>query len=349
MIWLVFGVMLLAGTLVVAWPLLSKTARFGALPASAIVLVVAVTVTLYARIGTPGAADVSAAAAGVAGQQADIDAMVAGLAQRLAENPDDVAGWKMLARSYVQLRRYADAVDAFEEALARGDSNDGQTLADLGEAVLLQARSPVTGRSAQLFEEALAAAPNNPKALFYSGIAALERGDRDTAADRWETLLAQSPPPEIQDILRQRIAEWRGESAAPAAAAPAVAADVPAGAADVPPGATASIDVSLGEAAAGTAPDDATVFIIARDPAQPSPPIAAVRRRVSELPDTVTLSDADAMIPGRELSAFRELEIVARISMSGGPIEQSGDWYGTLRLDTGQTRQGRIVIDRVVE
>ena len=76
-------------------------------------------------------------------------------------------------------------------------------------------------------------------------------------------------------------------------------------------------------------PAEATVFIIARDPAQPSPPIAVARRLLSDLPDVVRLGDGDSMIPGRALSGFPEIELVARVSVSGQPVAQSGDWFGS--------------------
>ena len=114
------------------------------------------------------------------------------------------------------------------------------------------------------------------------------------------------------------------------------------GAADI---VVVSVRVELSESALNAAPGDATVFVIARDPAQPSPPLAAVRRKVSELPAIVVIGDGDAMIPGRVPSAYDELEIVARISMSGQPIAKTGDWYGDRRVKpmTGETIS--IVID----
>ena len=81
--------------------------------------------------------------------------------------------------------------------------------------------------------------------------------------------------------------------------------------------------------AAASLPAEATVFVIARDPAQPSPPIAVTRRLLSELPGIVELGDADSMIPGRTLSAFPEVEVIARVSLSGQPVAQSGDWFGS--------------------
>ena len=315
MIWLTLAVMLVAAAAVVAWPLIKHEKRLTAYSTGAVVFVLALSAAIYAAIGTPQGT-----------RLASIDDMVAGLDQRLQENPNDLAGWKMLGRSYSELRQFDKAIHAFERAVELESSTNGQTLADLGEAIMMQDQRALTGRAGELFENAIAASPNNPKALFYGGLAAMERGERLLAADRWEALLALSPPDGIQEVLRQRIAELRGEQFTPQ------------------PGP----ETPVVSAAIELAPD-ATLFVFARDPARPSPPLAAVRRRVSELPAVIAIADSDAMIPGRPLSEFSELEIVARVSMSGQPIAQPGDWYGETTVRPAESGEISIVIDQEVQ
>jgi hypothetical protein len=55
------------------------------------------------------------------------------------------------------------------------------------------------------------------------------------------------------------------------------------------------------------------------------------------------------MIPGRPLSGFERLEIVARVSMSGGPAAQPGDWYGDLVVSDPGSAAVSIVIDRQLQ
>lgn len=318
MIWFLFGVMLLAAALCVAWPLYRRERRLsspGLLTGVGTVLVVSAVV--YSLVGTP-----------VPPETPDIGEMMASLEARLAEHPDDLDGWKMLGRSYMHLENYPEAVRAFERAAELEGSNNAQTLVSLGEAVLGTDRNALIGRAGQLFENAAAIGPDNPRALFYAGMAAAARGNTSLAADRWEALLAQSPPPEIEAIIRERIAVWRGAGSGAAAEAPAES--------------VVRVDVSLSDDARAAIGPDATVYIIARDPAQPSPPIAAVRRKASELPLTVPLGDADSMIPGRLLSSFEQVEIVARASLSGQPLAQAGDWYGQQTIAAGGTVQIRI-------
>jgi len=327
------GAMLLAAVLVIALPLYRKEKRVSTNSSLAIAVVLLLSVAVYKQIGTPDAN--TPAPDDLAG----VEEMVKALAQRLQENPNDLPGWKMLGRSYFQMQDFPGAIAAYEKAVELEGGQNGQTLADLGEVVLIGNRQTMNGRAGELFENALAVAPNNQKALFYAGVAAVERGDKELAAQRWETLLASSPPQNIQEILRQQIAELRGEAPMPA--------EVP-NSAEPAGDAVVTVRVSLGESAISEVQGDSTVFIIARDPAQPAPPIAAVRRRTDELPVYVAFSDSDAMIQGRVPSGFAQLEIVARVSMSGQPTAQSGDWFGQQTISTAEATEVSVIIDEQV-
>ncbi len=332
MLWLLFGMMLLTAALVVAWPVYQQQGRFSLASAAMVVGMIALSAGLYSQIGTPV---VDAVEPGVS----SIEEMVKALDARLQENPNDREGWKMLGRSYMQLGNPAKAITAFEQAVALEGSSNGETLISLGEAVLTENEASISGRAGALFESGLSIAPTNPRGLFFGGLAAASRGDIDIAADRWELLLAQSPPQEIEQLLRDRVAEWRGtpiealqDTSEPLAI----------------PTPIITIDVSTSDAAAAAVDPSSSVFIIARDPEQPSPPLAVARRNAGELPTTVSMSDADAMIPGRNLSAHENLEIIVRVSASGQPIAQPGDWYGQSVVRIADGRFVEIVVDRQV-
>lgn len=299
---------------------------------------------------------------------ADAQDAIAELAAGLEENPDDIEGWKFLGRSYRAQERYPEAAQAFERAYELAD-DDPVVMLDLGEAILFADSTAITGRAGQLFENALRLAPNNARALWYAGLAAANRGERLLAADRWEQILDTAPPDDVRQILENNIRELRaaagagqGEAGSPMAAtaempsqeaAPAPAAEpepepvAPAPAADVEPG-TVPLQVTLSPDLASQAPADAVLFIFARTPGVGGPPIAAVRRRAGDLPLTITLSDANAMMAGRQISTQEELELVARVAKGGSISESAGDLIGetTYRMDSGET--ARLVIDQVV-
>jgi cytochrome c-type biogenesis protein CcmH len=56
-------------------------------------------------------------------------------------------------------------------------------------------------------------------------------------------------------------------------------------------------------------------------------PLAVRKLQLSDLPVSLTLSDDDAMMPTMKLSSFDQVIVGARVSRSGNPVAQSGDFY----------------------
>jgi hypothetical protein len=81
---------------------------------------------------------------------------------------------------------------------------------------------------------------------------------------------------------------------------------------------------------ASRAANGATLFIYAKQPNAPGPPLAVLRMRAEHWPVTFTLNDANAMVPGRNLSNAGDVQIEARISKSGDALPQSGDLVGSV-------------------
>lgn len=346
--WIIAGLLCLVAVGFGAWPLYRESRRLTPLLAIVIVATVAVSVGLYSRVGSP---DIPSAGA-QSDTIPDMESAIASLQQRLRDNPEDVNGWNMLARSYMTMQRFGDAVTAYERVMELEDGQNAQTMVDLALAILSRDGTSIEGRTSSLIEGALALEPNNPAALFYSGIASANRGDTEMAANRWEMLLGLNPPAEIRSILEQRVAEWRGvpvESIEP----PVVAAgpSAPAASGEAPtadPDAVVTARIALSDSALSALTADANVFVIARDPAQPSPPIAVSRVRLSELPTVVSLGDAQSMVAGRELSGYEEFELLARVSLSGSPAASSGDWFGTLIVRPADSPAVLLSIDQRV-
>ena len=76
------------------------------------------------------------------------------------------------------------------------------------------------------------------------------------------------------------------------------------------------------------------------------PPLAA-KRLESQFPQPVTLTPADAMIPGRTFAAGQTVQVVARIARSGNPVAASGDPYGEVTYRVGEDGLLDLVIDHL--
>ena len=86
------------------------------------------------------------------------------------------------------------------------------------------------------------------------------------------------------------------------------------------------LKLSLNPALQKELPPDAAVFIFVRAAENPGPPLAVMRKTVSELPFEIALNDSHAMMPGRTISSAGNVIVGARISLSGNPERQPGDY-----------------------
>ena len=306
------------------------------------VLIPVAAVLLYGQLGNP-----RAAASANAGQPAephaadtgnDMTLAINALAQRLRTAPDDADGWYMLARSYETLGRYTDAVAAYQQVL-RLVPGQPAVLADLADALLSASQGNPDEASIAAVAQALAAQPDQPKALALAGMMALRRGDAAEALAHWERLQALLPPDsEAARQIQSNIAQARSMAAAPAtpappAAAPSAASTPPAtGAVPAAAASTARISgrASIADALRGRVQPSDTVFILARPEEGSRMPLAILRMQVSDLPRDFVLDDSSAMSPDATLSRAGKVRVEIRVSKSGTAAARPGDLGGTL-------------------
>lgn len=163
----------------------------------------------YGLLGNPRALDPAQTAPQAKVTPDQINAMVAKLAARMQENPDDMQGWLMLARSYKSLGRYEDAVNAYGKA-EKALQDDPDLLASYAETLAMARGEGLKGKPAALVQKALKLNPNHGHSLFLAGAAAMEAGDRKQAIKHWEALLPQvEPGSEIDQMLRGGIEKMK--------------------------------------------------------------------------------------------------------------------------------------------
>lgn len=265
------------------------------------------------------------------------NALLDQLAQHLEVNPDDAEGWQLLAASYMQLGRYVEGRAAYQRVWALTRQPDDELKVAYAEAQILADQSATSSEAGRLIEEVLAGDPGNAKALWYGGLVARELGRADVVRTRWTRLLALNPPPDVARIIQTELASLGTPTSEDASSVPA------------PVGPEIKLSVTLGSALSlselGPA---AQLFIMARA-GEGGPPLAVIRRPPSALPGEFSLSDANVMIQGRSLAAFPEITVVARVSHSGQPAAQPGDWEAEAVVRPGAPETVALVIDQVVQ
>ena len=330
--------------------------RFAAVAVA--LLVPAFAIGMYIYQGTPQAINPARMGEqGVASTQnpgdmsARIQGMVATLAEKLKENPDDAAGWAMLGRSYIVLERFEDARAALEKA-ASLTQDDPQLLADLADSLAMTGGQSLRGRPQELIRRALALDPNNQKALWLAGTAAYEQSDYSSALKYWRKLYRMLPEgAETTRIMEGNIVEAQAlldgvdpgqlTSQEPSTETSATSAGG---------STTARVTgrVSLAAALRGKVKDDDTVFIFAKAVQGPPMPLAVKRVKVGDLPMDFELDDSMSMSPQMTLSRFSQVVIMARVSRTGNAMPQSGDLQGSSAPVAVGSRVPEVQIDQVI-
>ena len=258
------------------------------------------------------------------------------LARRLERDPRDLDGWLALGQAYSQIGRYSMAERSFERANRLVPGGNAEALAGIAESLLLGGDSADVPAASQYLERALQLNPKSPKALFYGAINAYQQGQLELARERFATMLALSPPESVRVALQRQIEQIDAQmhqAQAPAALG-------------APDAATAiHLHVTLAPALADKVPADASLFVFVRSPEGGAP--LAVKRSGVQMPQDVELSAADAMVAGHAVQPGQNVAVVARISVSGSPLPQSGDLYGEIKTVAGRSGSRALQIDRL--
>ncbi len=147
--------------------------------------------------------------------------------------------------------------------------------------------------------------------LSMTGAVSLQPGDLESVSDPLQFI---ERPQNLQLTLTP--ADGRQTAAAPATTATA-------------PTDAFVIPVRLALAPGITLPPATTVFLIVRAAGAGPMPLAVKRMTVGDLPIGLSLSDADAMVPGKSLREAGTVELIARTSISGNVKAGTGDYEGS--------------------
>lgn len=262
--------------------------------------------------------------------------------QKVAGSPKDVESWLGIASLKRTRRDFAGAVAAYEQVRTlKGMTAD--SWADYADALASQPGGSLQGKSAEAIDQALKMDRNHPKALWLKATLAIQEKRFADATRLWRQLRGVLPA-ESSDvqIIDANIAEAealaKGGSAARADAAPVPAAAVQiAGTVDLDPSLRSKVTQGM------------TLYIYAKVPNAPGPPLAVSKVAAGSWPARFVLDDSQAMLPDRRLSDFQTVIIEARLSKSGQAIAATGDLQGrSVEVNTRAAKPVNVKIDQVI-
>ena len=146
---------------------------------------------LYLALGNPGLPD-QPLEARLANPGNNVALLVAKAERHLAENPNDGAGWDLLAPIYFRSMRLGDAEMAYRNAIRILGPNPVR-LAGLGETLVASNDGIVTEDARSAFEQAVKLDPDNPRSRFYVGLGFEQAGRAAEARAQFEAIAKGSP------------------------------------------------------------------------------------------------------------------------------------------------------------
>ncbi|MEO7221283.1 MAG: c-type cytochrome biogenesis protein CcmI [Devosia sp.] len=157
-----------------------------------VVLVAGISLGTYAWLGRPDLPAAPLASRDAAAEnEVTLEAAIKTIEARLAETPDDLRGWTVVAPAYMQMGRHADAVKALRRVNELGTPT-ADTLTDLAEALMMQKGGSVEGEALGLLRQAYALDATHVRSIFYIAGEETRVGDFESAIRDWNALLKLS-------------------------------------------------------------------------------------------------------------------------------------------------------------
>jgi cytochrome c-type biogenesis protein CcmH len=262
--------------------------------------------------------------------QMSLDEMVVAIKEKLRASPEDAEGWFMLGRALMGKQQYNEAVTAFQRSNDLIGDEPGILFA-LADALAMQNDGNLLGEPEALVKRGLELAPRFPNGLWLAGMAAEQREDYKAAHVYWTQLL-----PLIADNPGS-VREIKGLIAMLEEREPELASMVSTGA-------SLNLLVDISADLKSRSGPGAAVFVYAKAMQGPPMPLAVKKLQLSDLPVTLTLSDDDAMMPTLKLSTFDQVIVGARVSSSGKPVAQAGDFYTEIEAVDSKNPPAQITL-----
>lgn len=239
------------------------------------------------------------ASEGHPGDGVSLDERLAALNARLQQQPDDLRGWVLLARTHASMSNYQQSAQALQKALALTPGHP-DILADLADMTAMAQGRKLAGEPEQYIAAALQSDPRHEKALALAASAAEQAGDAEKAQVYWQLL--------------SQVQQSSLKNAAPNAAEPENVLT------------TASVNIP--EKALNMMNEGSALFVFMKAQSGPGMPLAVVRVPATALvagEQSVRIGPGDFLQEGAMNNLPETVYVQARLSIQGMAQTSEGD------------------------
>lgn len=261
----------------------------------------------YAQQNLPAFGQRALLGEGAPMEERDMQLFSLALRTKLANEGDDAVAWMLLGRVWMTLGMLEEAIESFERALKLMPERT-PLLISYSQALIMLGGDLNLAKAGQSVAQVLMREPENIDAVSLMALIAYERGDNEQAIAAWQLLAErlEAGDPRLE-VVNERLAELNARLAP----AQPVAVD----------GRQIQLELEVAADLAAAHPD-AMILVFARAVDGPPIPLAAKRIPMQAGKFTVQLTTADAMQQGWDLNQADQIEVVARMTVSG-TVERS--------------------------
>jgi len=231
--------------------------------------------------------------------------LITALKLRVEAKQNDPKGWFLLARLYSANNDTPSAIAALQKANAL-KPHDTSIQMELAALDFFSHDRHFSKTSVDLLQDVIQREPENPTALDFLGGAEFQRGHYEQAITLWRKILPQlKPGSEEIGLVERSIREAQAK---------------------MQPERKIEVTIDIPKAVQKLIKPQDTLFVFAKAVSGPPMPLVVSRQQVTKFPITITLTNANAMLPEEfVLMKFNEVMIGARISHSGEISQNPND------------------------
>ena len=304
---------------------------------------------LYKHMGNPDAINYKANSSQVSnnGQipetKMSMQEAVKQLEEKLSQNPNDIDGQMLFARSQVSMKAFDKAVKAYRKANELAP-NEPVILTELAEAIaLFNNNRSFLGEPEKLLAQAVNIDDTNQKALWLYGMTFYEKQDFAKTNELWSKLYDLMTDEKAKNQLLEQLTDVRSKLGLESNTSKNKQPE------------SFQLNVNISYDTKNLPPQKikrATLYLYTKATTGMPMPIAVIQKPLEVIsnafPMTLTLNDLNNLQPSRKLSDFDSIIIGARISYTGNAMAQAGDLQSQeITLDLPYSDTVELIINEI--
>lgn len=267
--------------------------------------------------------------------QYSMEQLFLALREKVELQPNDIDTWRALSLFNARIGRTDEALNSIKTAIANSPENIDLKV-ELAQLYTSAEDKETVQKGYQLLANIIRLHPDHEGARLLFGFSSFSLGLYQSAIDAWTSILNKRDQDSASskmlqksiEVARQRLSQGGIKDGTAQSLSGEIAITI-----EIPP--------QIRKNYTGKE----TLFVFAKAIDGPKFPVAVVKYQLDSAPETIVLSDADAMQPGVKISNFSQIQITARVTRTGDVTNKEGALEGNSGILSAPYTNVAITLD----